>query len=350
MDDLREALYNCRQGVDFMPKNPNQKLKLLYLMKILQERTDENHDMTLSEIQDELARYGIKAERKSLYDDIEALRVFGIDIEKRRSKTHGYYIASRAFELPELKLLVDAVQSSKFITRRKSDELIKKVESLASVHEAQMLQRQVYVANRIKTMNESIYYNIDTIHAAISQGKKVSFKYSEWVVSFSGNERFRKQFRKGGQDYVISPWALTWDDEYYYMVGFDSEAGIIKHYRVDMMSEIDITDLKRDGQEHFERFDMAVYARGVFGMFGGGEETVRLKFANHLIGVVVDRFGRDVFISREDEDHFSVSVRVAVSPHFLSWVFGFGEDVRILTPGHVIDQFCEHAKKVISLY
>jgi len=333
-----------------MPRSPNQKLKLLYLLKILQERTDEDHDMTLAEIQEELSRYGVKAERKSVYDDIEALRVFGIDVEKRRGKTTGYYIASRTFEMPELKLLVDAVQSSKFITRKKSDELIKKVESLASVHEAQLLQRQVYVANRIKTMNESIYYNIDTIHAAISKGKKVSFKYSEWVVSFFGNERFKKQFRKDGQDYVISPWALTWDDEYYYMVGFDSQAGIIKHYRVDMMSEIDITDKGRDGQEHFERFDMAVYARGVFGMFGGGEETVRLSFANHLIGVVADRFGRDVFISREDEEHFSVSVRVAVSPHFLSWVFGFGDEVRILSPQHVIDRFCEHARKVISLY
>jgi predicted DNA-binding transcriptional regulator YafY len=276
--------------------------------------------------------------------------VYGIDVEKTRSRTCGYYIANRTFEMPELKLLVDAVQSSKFITRKKSDELIKKVESLASVHEAQLLQRQVYVANRIKTMNESIYYNIDTIHAAISQGKKVSFKYSEWVVSFFGSERFRKQFRKNGQNYVISPWALTWDDEYYYMVGFDTDAGIIKHYRVDLMSDIVITEIRRDGQEHFERFDMAMYSRGVFGMFGGGEETVRLRFANHLIGVVVDRFGRDVFITREGEEHFSVSVKAAVSPHFLSWVFGFGDEARILSPEHVIEQFRRQAVLSLSQY
>jgi len=156
--------------------------------------------MSLAEIQRELERYGVKAERKSLYDDIETLRVFGVDIETRRGRNYGYYIASRTFELAELKLLVDAVQSSKFITRKKSDELIKKVGSLASVHEAQQLQRQVYVANRVKTMNESIYYNIDAIHSAISQGKKVSFKYSEWVVSFSSNERFKKQFRKEGRN------------------------------------------------------------------------------------------------------------------------------------------------------
>jgi predicted DNA-binding transcriptional regulator YafY len=212
------------------------------------------------------------------------------------------------------------------------------------------LQRQVYVTNRIKTMNESIYYNIDAIHEAISVGKKVKFQYSEWVVAFHEGERFRKQFRKDGQKYLISPWALVWDDEYYYMAGFDADAGIIKHYRVDRMSRIEVIDSTREGQEHFEKVDLAVYTRGVFGMFGGEKVTVRIRFANHLIGVVIDRFGEDVFITRADDDNFFVSVNVSVSPHFLSWVFGFGDEARILSPQAVVDQFRDYATKVLEQY
>ncbi|MGI6577143.1 MAG: helix-turn-helix transcriptional regulator [Eubacteriales bacterium] len=334
-----------------MARRSNQKLKLLYLMKILHEQTDENHALTVADIAKELAAYDIIVERKTIYDDLEELQLFGLDIEKTRiGHANGYYIASRTFELPELKLLVDAVQSSKFITHKKSTELIKKVESLASIHEGQLLQRQVYVTNRIKTMNESIYYNIDAMHEAISVGKKVTFLYSEWVVAFQEGERFRKQFRKNGRKYIISPWALIWDDEYYYMVGFDSDAGIIKHYRVDRMSQIEVVDSPREGQEHFEKFDLAVYTRGVFGMFGGEEEAVRIRFSNHLIGVVIDRFGEDVFITRADDDNFTVSVDVSVSPHFLSWVFGFGDGARILSPKSVVDQFCEYASKVLEQY
>jgi len=334
-----------------MPRGPNQKSKLLYLMKILQDQTDENHALTVADIVRELAAYGIVVERKTIYDDLEELKLFGLDIETTKvGHAYGYYIASRTFELPELKLLVDAVQSSKFITHRKSAELIKKVESLASVHEGQLLQRQVYVTNRIKTMNESIYYNIDAIHEAISVGKKVKFQYSEWVVAFNEGERFRKQFRKDGQKYLISPWALIWDDEYYYMVGFDAEAGMIKHYRVDRMSRIEVADSPREGQEHFEKIDLAVYTRGVFGMFGGEEVNVRIRFANHLIGVVIDRFGEDVFITRADDENFIVNVNVAIRHHFMSWVFGFGEDATILSPQAVVDQFCEHMNKVMKRY
>ncbi|MGI6039766.1 MAG: WYL domain-containing transcriptional regulator [Clostridiales bacterium] len=334
-----------------MAKKPNQKLRLLYLMKILSEQTDENHALTVKELSDRLEKYEIPVERKTLYDDIEQLRAYGMDIERIRvGQAHQYYVANRTFELAELKLLVDAVQSSKFITHRKSTELIKKVESLASVHEAQLLQRQVYVTNRIKTMNESIYYNIDAVHSAISMGRQVTFLYSEWVIAFDEGERFRKQFRKDGRRYVISPWALIWDDEYYYMLGYDSQAGIIKHYRVDKMSRIEIEESVREGKEQFDKLDLAVYTRGVFGMFGGGEETVRIKIANHLIGAIVDRFGEDVFISREDDEHFIVSVDVSVSPHFLSWVFGFGRDAVIISPEHVVNEFVNYTNSVISMY
>ncbi|WP_308755062.1 WYL domain-containing protein [uncultured Anaerotruncus sp.] len=331
-----------------MPKNPNQKLKLLYLMRILLERTDDEHGLTLPEILDELDGYGVTAERKSIYDDLEALRVYGLDVERAG---HKYFIANRTFQLPELKLLVDAVQSSKFITHKKSTELIKKVESLASVHEARLLQRQVFVTNRIKTMNESIYYNVDKIHAAITAGVKISYRYFEWAVDFSEEGGpLKKQFRRDGKRYRISPWALTWDDENYYMIGFDGEAGIIKHYRVDKMAEIQLTAERRDGQAHFDRFDMALYSKRVFGMFAGEEETVRLRFANHLAGVVLDRFGKDVFLSRADDAHFNATVRVQVSPQFYSWVFGFGGEVKILAPGHVAQGLCAAAREVLALY
>lgn len=323
-----------------MPKNPNQKLKLLYLMKILLEKTDEEHPMPLIELLNQLALYGIKAERKSIYDDMEALRLYGLDVELSSGGKKGYYIASRVFELPELRLLVDAVQSSRFITHKKSNELIKKVESLASVYEAKSLQRQVYVSNRIKTMNESIYYNVDKIHTAISENKKIQFRYFEWAVSFHGLERIKKQYRHDGAEYCISPWALTWDDENYYMVGFDSKADMIKHYRVDKMERILVSEEERDGQKHFSSFDMAVYSKKMFSMFGGKEEEVVLRFSNRLIGVVIDRFGQEVFLTKEDSEHFCIKTRVAVSPQFLSWIFGLGTDVQILSPQSVVDFFC----------
>ena len=350
VDASAYSRYNVA-GADNMARKPNQKLRLLYMMKILTEQTDDTHALTVTELAEQLKRYDIFVERKTIYDDLELLQVYGMDIERIRvGHANGYYVASRTFELAELKLLVDAVQSSKFITHRKSTELIKKVESLASVHEAQLLQRQVYVTNRIKTMNESIYYNIDAIHGAISIGRQVTFLYSEWVIAFNEGERFRRKFRKDGRRYVISPWALVWDDEYYYMMGYDSNAGIIKHYRVDRMSRIEIEESLREGREHFDKLDLAVYTRGVFGMFGGGEETVRIKIKNQLIGVILDRFGEDVFITREDDEHFTVSTNVSVSPHFLSWVFGFGKDAVIVSPEHVVKQFREYTNDVLEVY
>lgn len=327
-----------------MAKTSSQKLKLLYLQKIFQEQTDENHVLTMTQLINELDKYNISAERKSIYDDIEALREFGLDIECRKSNPRGYYLTNRQFELPELKLLVDAVQSSKFITHKKSNALIKKVEGLTSLHEGQLLHRQVYVANRIKTMNESIYYNIDEIHTAISMGKKIQFQYFEWTLN---KER---KYKKQGKPYCISPWALTWDDENYYMIGFDSEAQIIKHYRVDKMTNITLTEEPRDGQEHFQQFDMGLYSKKMFGMFNGQEETVKLLFANQLIGVVLDRFGKDISIVPYDENHFTIHVKVAVSPQFFSWVFGFATEVKILSPQYVVDLYQEKLKDVTQLY
>lgn len=331
-----------------MARNPNQKLKLLYLMQILQQHTDNDHGMTIAELLRELERYNVTAERKSLYDDMEALRSYGLDVQRTG---HRYYLLSHTFELAELKLLVDAIQSSRFLTHKKSQELIKKLEGLTSIHQARMLQRQVYVTNRIKTMNESIYYNIDKLHNAISTNRRISFRYFSWSIRFDGGEQVQKRYRHEGNRYSASPWALCWDNENYYLIAYDSEDKQTKHYRVDKMSDIQLSKSPREGQELFERFDMGSYAKGVFGMFSGQEEQVRLRFHNDLANVVVDRFGKDVFVQPdEDRNHFIAVVRVQLSPQFLGWIFALGDGAEILSPESARQALREQAGKVLASY
>ncbi len=323
-----------------MPKSANQKIKILYLMKILLERTDDEHGLTLSELSEALAEYGVEAERKTLYDDLEVLRVFGLDIEKRKDTSVRYHVVSREFELPELKLLVDAVQSSKFITHKKSTELIKKIAGFTSRYESQKLQRQVFVANRIKTMNESIYYTVDYIHEAINNDVKVSFQYFRW------NEKKEKVLK----EHTISPWALTWDDENYYMIGYDSKDGIIKHFRVDKMMRIRLTEEKRDGAELFKDFDMALYSKKTFGMYHGQEEFVTLRCSNRIAGVIIDRFGADLPFTNVTDSHFEIHVRVYTSPLFYTWLMNFGADITILSPESVKEGYIRLAKEGLAQY
>ena len=328
-----------------MARSSFQKLKLLHVMNYLLQNSDEEHPITVNQMIQYLESNGIAAERKSIYDDIEALRTFGMDIEEcKRGRVFGYYVASRTFELPELKLLVDSVQSSKFITHKKTVSLIKKIETLASVHSAQLLHRQVFVKNRIKTMNESIYYNVDEIHNGISNNRKIRFLYFEYNVA---KER---QYRHGGAYYVVSPFAMTWDDENYYLVAYDSEAGIIKHYRVDKMEKISTLDEERDGQEVYQALDMAVYTRKTFGMFTGEEIKVQMRFENHLVGAVLDRLGSEVFIVPDGPAHFTVRTDVVVSPQFFAWVLGFGPQAQIVGPAHVVDSMKAHIGSVAALY
>ncbi|MDO4544370.1 MAG: WYL domain-containing protein [Clostridia bacterium] len=325
-----------------MARSDNQKLKILHLMRLLMQGTDEAHPLGMNELIAELTNLGIKAERKSVYADMEALKVFGLDIGYRRTAPKGYYVASREFEPPELKLLVDSVQASKFITERKSAQLIKKLISLGSVYEAQLINRQVYVKNRVKSMNESIYYNVDKIHGGIVSDRQISFKYFEY-----GADK-RKRYRRGGERYTASPFALTWDDENYYMIAYDSEAGMIKHYRVDKMDSISPTDKPRLGAEAFADFDMAAYSKRMFSMFGGQEETVTLKVANELAGVVIDRFGKDASLLPLNDCHFILRADVAVSRQFFGWLCGLGEGVRVLSPKKVAEDYREHLSKVLQ--
>ena len=327
-----------------MSKSANQKLKLLYLMRFLLEKSDERHPVTTADMIAELARCDISAERKSIYDDMEALRLFGFDVVQTKGKTTGYYIGARDFELPELKLLVDSVQSSKFITHKKTLSLIKKIEGLASAYDAQLLQRQVYVRNRVKSMNESVYYNVDEISGAISGDKMIRYKYFEYAVS---KER---RFRKDGAFYEVSPFALMWDDENYYMLAWDSAAGKMKHYRVDKMTDISATDKPREGKAEFEATDMSAYSKTVFGMFTGEQQTVKLRFTNHLAGAVIDRFGKDVTLVPDGDEHFTVSVEAAVSPQFFAWLFGFGMDVEVLSPASARTAMRDMAADVAGMY
>lgn len=322
-----------------------QKLKPIYIMDYLLHNSDEQHPVTMKQIIGYLESRGIPAERKSVYSDIDALRFYGLDIVQAvNGKTTGYFIGERSFELPELKLLVDSVQSSKFITHTKTGTLIKKIEKLASIHEAQLLQRQVFVANRIKQMNESIYYNVDEIHNGISQNKQIRFKYFMYTVEK------KKAYRHDGAFYQVSPFALTWDDENYYMVAFDSESKEIRHYRVDKMDSIQVTDVNREGLNAYKALDMGVYAKKVFGMFTGTEERVTLRFDNDLVGAVLDRLGLDSMIIPDDEEHFTVSADVVVSPQFFAWVFGFGPKARVVSPRCIVDQMREYTESVYTMY
>ena len=328
-----------------MPKGTNQKFKLYRLAQIMLERTDEDHFITMPEIKEALEAYEITADRKSIYNDLKDLEQFGIEIEGEPvGNRYHYHVVSREFELPELKLLVDAIQSSKFITERKSNTLIKKLEKLVSKYDAQKLQRQVYVSGRIKTMNESIYYNVDAIHNAITENRKIKFQYFQW------NVKKEMELRHDGAFYHISPWGLSWDHENYYLVGYDSVDEKIKYYRVDKMIKVQMLEEEREGKEHFKKLDMAEYTRKSFSMFGGKEQQVKLLVDNELAGVIIDRFGKDVMMIPSGDSQFTVNVNVQVSSHFLGWIMSLGAGVKIVSPDDVVEQMRKEIERLKSQY
>ena len=328
-----------------MPKGAKQKLKLYYLGKIMIEKTDDEHFLTMPEIQKALEGYGVTADRKSLYDDLETLELLGIEVIGEKSgRSYNYHVGKKRFEIAELKLLVDAIQSSKFITEKKSNALIKKLTGFASEYEAAQLKRQVVVQGRIKTMNESIYYIVDDIYNAISKNKKIRFEYYKWNIN-------KEMERRRDKIYEVSPWALTWDDENYYLIAFDAEDEKIKHYRVDKMRNIELSDAKREGKAFFGKFDMASYSRMNFGMFAGKEVRVKILFENELVGVMLDRFGKEIPIHGSDKAGWSeTSVDVALSDQFLGWVFSLGTHVRIAEPEDVVNRFRDEIKNLNRLY
>lgn len=325
-----------------MPKSIHQKRKLLVLLDILQRETDEQHALTLNQIIDLLAAQGITAERKSLYDDFEQLRLHGVDVISVRDNTVRYYIGERIFDPAELRLLVDVVQSSRFITSRKSRALVGKLETLCSRHQAGQLQRQVLL-ERIKTMNESIYYNVDRLQTAIADERQVTFHYFKW-----GTDK-QRHLQRGGERYTVSPWALTWDEENYYLVAYDASCEGIRHYRVDRMLHIEQSDVPREGEASFRALDTAQYTRKTFGMFAGEERAVTLWCREWMAGAIIDRFGIDTnFIS--DGEGFRICVPVAVSEQFFAWLCGFGTDIRICEPQAVAEQYRAYLTSITAQY
>ncbi len=335
-----------------MPKNENQKLKLYYLYRIMLEQTDEEHGLSMQDILTELAERGITCERKSIYRDFKVLTEnMGLEIIGEQVGSNYYYhVGQKQFELAELKLLVDSVQASKFITEKKSDSLIKKITTLASVYEAEELGRQVHVQGRIKTMNESIYYNVDEIHNAINQNSSIKFKYMQWSTD-------KKLVPRKTEDdseikiYEVSPWALTWDDENYYLIAFDHNEKKIKHYRVDKMDKISITGEKREGRNEFRDFDPGVYAKKNFGMFSGETKRVEIEFPEKMVGVFIDRFGKDIMIKKaERKGYYKTFVEVAVSKQFFGWIFALGPEVKINGPEEVVKSIKKEIKDTLKNY
>ncbi len=328
-----------------MPKGSNHRLKLYYLSRILLEKTDSKHSLTMAEIRSLLEEKGVTADRKTLYEDIDLLHTLGIHVVgEKAGRNYCYHVESKQFELAELKLLVDAIQSSRFVTVQKSRELIRKLTGLTSSYEARELQRQVYVQGRIKSMNDSIYHNVDAIHTAIAYNRTIRFEYLRWNLNKKMEPR-----RKGL--YEVSPWALTWDHENYYLIAFDKEADKVKHYRVDKMRKIRMTEEARQGSDLISAFDLAKYTKKSFGMFGGKEADVRLRFQNDIVGVMLDRFGKDISIRGGEETDWSETVvKVAVSDQFFGWIFALGEKIRIVGPEDVRELFRNEIAKMNEIY
>lgn len=318
-------------------------LKTFYIIEILNERTDEDHTLNAAQIVDILKKeYGITINRQTVYNEVDKLQAADMDIEKRDSKLGGYYLASRKFEMPELKLMVDAVQSSRFITKKKSEELIRKLESFCSREEARQLSSQVVVYNRPKTENETIYYNVDKLHSAIYRNRQITFQYVEWTI------RKEMQYRHGGEFYVVSPLHLIWDDENYYLIAYDEKAEKVKHYRVDKMRNMDILPEERSRAAAGQQVDLASFEKKTFGMFGGRDVKVRLLCRNYLAGVLLDRFGPDIFIVPEDKEHFTATVTVTVSRQFFGWVTAIGEDMQIEAPEEIREEYREYLKRILG--
>ena len=319
-----------------MPKSPNQKNRLLVLERIFLQETDENHALSLKQLQAKLLAHDIQAERKTLYADFECLTQAGIEIF--RDANDRYYTESRLFETAELKLLSDAVASSRFLTEKKSQSLIGKLMTLASKSNAHELNRNLRVAGKAKTENEAVLYNVDALHSAIRENRQITFLYFDLSVEK------QKQYRKNGAPYTASPWALLWDDEKYYLLAYDKQANTLKNYRVDKMERITLSDLPRDGEDAFAKEKIETYSDRTFGMFRGEEQTVTLQVDNNLASVIIDRFGADTVFLR-DGDTFRAAVRVCVSGNFFGWVFSFGGRVKILSPKQVKEDFENHLRR-----
>ncbi len=325
-----------------MPRNETQKLKLIRIAQYLMEKTDENHSVSTADIISMLADNGIVAERKSIYSDIEALQSLGMDINITRGRNGGFNLLSREFQLTELKLLVDAIQSSRFITQKKSFELIKKIGNLVSEYDRKELEREVYIVNRIKNENESIYYNTDNIYSAIRDDRQISFLYYNY-----GPDK-KKIFHNGGNPIRVSPFALQFDNEKYYLIAYESKSAMIKHYRVDKMDKVEILGESRDGKGYFRKFDLAAYSNATFTMFSGKIEPVTLRCPEKFAGAIIDKFGKKVKFIPTPDGEYTVTVDATLTPTLYSWVFTFGGEMSITAPAKAVREYKEQLQKALD--
>ena len=315
-----------------MAKSENQKQKLVRILEIMFERTGDEVGITINELISALAEYGISAERKSIYNDFITLEELGFPIIRLFGNPPTYTLGERIFELPELKMLTDAVQSSKFITADKSREIIGKLRRFAGKNDGGELSRQIFVEDRVKTENTTSLYTVDAIHKGINDSLCISFCYFDYTYDK------KKVLRHGGKKYLVAPKALVWSDENYYLVGIDEEEGRLKNFRVDKMTKVSVTDTEFSIYAEGYRLNPADYSKKIFGMYGGREELVTLEARERLAAVIIDRFGSDATMFKSDFG-FRVSLRVMISPTFFSWLMSFGADMRILEPQSVRDEF-----------
>lgn len=322
-----------------MAKQSNQKGKLLLELDFLRRESDEDHPVTTQDILDYLGQNGVSAERKSVYSDLDTLADYGFDIQRRPGPGGGVWLGAREFELAELKLLVDAVESSRFITRKKSTVLIGKLAGLTSRHQARALQRQVFMGQRVKSMNESAYYAVDAIHTAIAQGRMVTFRY------FDFDSAKAKVFHRGGRTYAVSPYCLVWDNANYYLVGREPGEDQTRHYRVDKMAQVAVDDAPADVPRDF---DPAVYTARYFSMFSGQQARVKLRCRKTLAGVILDRFGREVMLVPDGEEHFTVTLDVVISPQFWGWLAALGPQARLVEPQAEAEAYRAYLKSLLE--
>ncbi len=324
-----------------MAKTDNQKLKILYILDYLQKNSHQDKPVKANELISMLDRLGISCDRKTIYSDIAALQEFGVDIVHLPGRNGGYYVASRNFQLPELKLLIDAVQSSRFLTEKKSRELIEKLCSQCNEQDARLMRRDVYVSGRVKSMNETIYYSVDAIQEAIAQNKQITFRYFDWGLN--GARVYRQK------SYTASPYGLCQDNENCYLLALSPRHGITS-YRVDRMSDIELAQEPRVPCPELAGRNLTEYANRMFQMYSGDRVSVKLRFRRELANVVIDRFGKDTMLFPDGEEHFVFTVEVAVSPLFLSWVMGFGDKAQILYPQSVVEECKKMARQVLEQY
>ncbi len=325
---------------------PRPKIKLLVLQKILLENTDPEHPISGNEIIKLLGEYGINVERKSVYDDIDTLVQSGMDIvTERRGHANYYYVGSRTFQDEELMILVNTVASSKFLTKKKSDELISKLKTLTSKYQAQSLSRTIYVDGRSKSNNERIYYSINAIHEAIVAGKQITFHYTEYDITL------KKKYRRGGQLYSVSPIYLISDSDYYYLTAYNPQHDDISNFRIDKMADVAISDEPRL-ELSSEQLERAKEVRSMFGAFAREKTTVTLRMNNkpYVFGVLVDKYGSSLHPTRISEDKFTVRIEAQISPAFYAWLFSFGEDAEVVEPEWVRNEAKGQIEKMAEVY